>query len=597
MKRAICLIVFSFQLLSTYSQRERLDSLLMELTNREMDTMQVNLLQDISLEYLRINQDSLKYYLNRSIEKANEIQYSNGLIEGYRLLGIYHNIISEFDQAVDYFVKGYKAAEEVNDSLRMTGAINNIGISYKKKGDYFNAVKYLNRAINLEELTYNQKGKSFTLNNLGSVYQEIGEYTRAIDYYLQSLAVKEEIGIKEGFFSSNSNIASIYFILEDFEKSIQYYGKALASDSSLNKWLGLSKLYSGLGNAHMELNHIDSAKFYYNKSLLLALKQDDKNREANTNYQLGNLYLKQKNYQEAFKYIEASRVLFNEIENLSESIKVLTLQADGELQMGNWRRSITIATKAVDLAKKQGSLLHTAKSYRILYESSLALKNKDAALEYLRLFKVYDDSIKINKNEKELLAFENRAQLRELQNENTRLANQNALNEALISKNQLELERQNLLIFGIILMIIFMGGYIYILYRYMNSRKQSYLLLKQKNQEITLQADLLKSQTSELVTKQEKILNKNKKLKKEVKVSSLELTSQNERLREYAFTNAHLVRAPLARILGLVDLLMEDELTEEQRKEFRAHLKDSAIELDLVIRNFSEFLGKDLIID
>lgn len=60
------------------------------------------------------------------------------------------------------------------------------------------------------------------------------------------------------------------------------------------------------------------------------------------------------------------------------------------------------------------------------------------------------------------------------------------------------------------------------------------------------------------------------------------IEEQNSRLREIAWIQSHLVRAPLARIMGLVSLL-ETETEESARNELQAYLKISADELDEVL--------------
>ena len=63
---------------------------------------------------------------------------------------------------------------------------------------------------------------------------------------------------------------------------------------------------------------------------------------------------------------------------------------------------------------------------------------------------------------------------------------------------------------------------------------------------------------------------------------------QNKVLKEIAWEQSHVVRAPLARIKGLIHLL-EDEVFEEMSKEeILFHIKDSANELDSIIRNIVE---------
>jgi signal transduction histidine kinase len=62
------------------------------------------------------------------------------------------------------------------------------------------------------------------------------------------------------------------------------------------------------------------------------------------------------------------------------------------------------------------------------------------------------------------------------------------------------------------------------------------------------------------------------------------IEDQNTRLREIAWFQSHVVRAPLARIMGLTDLLKNAE-GETYYSELLAHILTSAQELDDVIRS------------
>jgi PAS domain S-box-containing protein len=65
------------------------------------------------------------------------------------------------------------------------------------------------------------------------------------------------------------------------------------------------------------------------------------------------------------------------------------------------------------------------------------------------------------------------------------------------------------------------------------------------------------------------------------------IEGQNKILKEIAWMQSHVVRAPLARILGLVNLLMitKEDFKEMSRDELLAHIQSSALELDGIIRN------------
>lgn len=89
-----------------------------------------------------------------------------------------------------------------------------------------------------------------------------------------------------------------------------------------------------------------------------------------------------------------------------------------------------------------------------------------------------------------------------------------------------------------------------------------------------------------LQEKTEIIENLNQSLEAKVEKRTMRLREQNEKLREFAFINSHVLRAPVSRILGLVNLLIRAELPKTD-KEVVYHLEESAKELDTVIRNLS----------
>jgi PAS domain S-box-containing protein len=63
------------------------------------------------------------------------------------------------------------------------------------------------------------------------------------------------------------------------------------------------------------------------------------------------------------------------------------------------------------------------------------------------------------------------------------------------------------------------------------------------------------------------------------------IEAQNERLRKIAWTQSHLVREPLTRIMGIAKLLADQTVTPEQKDDMLNHVLKSANELDKVIRD------------
>jgi len=79
----------------------------------------------------------------------------------------------------------------------------------------------------------------------------------------------------------------------------------------------------------------------------------------------------------------------------------------------------------------------------------------------------------------------------------------------------------------------------------------------------------------------------------ETKLSSQssKIEKQQQMIGAYAIANSHLVRAPLARILGLVELLSGDfNIPSDERKVLLEKLKSSSKELDTVIQEVAKML-------
>lgn len=66
------------------------------------------------------------------------------------------------------------------------------------------------------------------------------------------------------------------------------------------------------------------------------------------------------------------------------------------------------------------------------------------------------------------------------------------------------------------------------------------------------------------------------------------IETQNEKMRDIAWTQSHILRAPLSRMMGLIDLIRNDDMEVSEMKGFLGHLVNSAKEFDAIIRDVVE---------
>jgi signal transduction histidine kinase len=116
-------------------------------------------------------------------------------------------------------------------------------------------------------------------------------------------------------------------------------------------------------------------------------------------------------------------------------------------------------------------------------------------------------------------------------------------------------------------------------------------MLEGLNREISEKHEEILTQAEELAKANREIIRMNESLELEVMQRTEKIETQSRKLIEYAYSNAHNVRGPLARILGL-SMLMANETSETRIKEYNERMNDSALELDLVIREMTVLLEK-----
>ncbi|MBC8110153.1 MAG: sensor histidine kinase [Verrucomicrobia bacterium] len=110
--------------------------------------------------------------------------------------------------------------------------------------------------------------------------------------------------------------------------------------------------------------------------------------------------------------------------------------------------------------------------------------------------------------------------------------------------------------------------------------------LREKNQELATQNEEIKYQQEEIKTLNENLENEVKLRTQELVSTNRDLTEKNRQLEQYAFVTSHIVRSPVARILGLGIVLDMIENREEEKMVVQKMI-DSARELDTIIYDLS----------
>jgi signal transduction histidine kinase len=141
-------------------------------------------------------------------------------------------------------------------------------------------------------------------------------------------------------------------------------------------------------------------------------------------------------------------------------------------------------------------------------------------------------------------------------------------------------------------------NYITVAYCILHYIMNSYVLhfsivrVRNQNQEIKKQRVEIEEKSEELKVLNESLLDMNANLEQKVVERTAELEIKNRKLQEYAFVNSHKLRAPVARILGLVNLLDYKNIYDSEM--IVTQLKASGTELDDLTRDIGARLEAEV---
>lgn len=117
------------------------------------------------------------------------------------------------------------------------------------------------------------------------------------------------------------------------------------------------------------------------------------------------------------------------------------------------------------------------------------------------------------------------------------------------------------------------------------------LALRVANEELSTKANEIAAQHEELLQSHESVNELNRNLERLVLERTAKVQAQNEMLLKYTYTNAHHLRGPVARLLGLINIHKLE--SNPDYNFFFSKMEDQAIEIDSVVKQInSELEGK-----
>jgi len=314
----LLLVILNLFSIEALSQNKELDSLLGLLQNRQSeDTVKVNLLNNIAINFFYTEIDKTLIYAERANTLSDKINFVKGNSQSQRIMGVYYWAKSEYKKSLTFHQRSLKLSKEIGDKKGIANCYNNIGLVLKTQGNFPKALEYYQNSVKINIELNNRVEASSAYNNIGMIYYIQQDYSRGLEYFQMSLKISEELDDQRGISSTYNNIGLIYNNQGFYNKALIYYQNSLKINKELSNKKEISNTYNNIGIIHLKQNNYSKAIFYFQEALKVNEEVGDRSIEILSFKSLGELYLLQNNLEEAYYYAKKAFILAEEIEYLT----------------------------------------------------------------------------------------------------------------------------------------------------------------------------------------------------------------------------------------------------------------------------------------
>ncbi len=358
--------------------------------------------KDIKKQILTTSEDSLVNLIEnikQSIE-TNKTDISINEIISYGI-GCYDRGETGYARYFFNIAKNQYFAK--NDSLRAAQMICNIATLYEVEGNYELAIENHYQALDIFTLKGDKKSIALSMNNMGIIFQETNDNANALKYYTQSLQISKSIDNKKGMASSSNNLGSFYTTnYPNLDSALYYYEQSLNIYTGIDNLENQAKAMCNIAGIYVKKKEYNNAFSYLNKGKELAIKTQNKLTLNDIQLTLAKALIETGKYNEAQTVINQGLQNSIDINFLQNRIEFLYLKAQVEEDLNNYKACVA-TQKEIQIYRD--SLLNEEKNKTISKQQVVfETKQKDQQIK-LAEKEIKINNIKIQKQKRTILLF------------------------------------------------------------------------------------------------------------------------------------------------------------------------------------------------
>ncbi len=353
---------------------------------------EVSLLLEIAEQTKRQNFDTAFRYANLAMEKAATSEWYQKKIDGYKILAQSSAMLGNNEEGLQYCERMLENATLLNDKSQMVDAYMGIKMFYQGAGRIDDAIAILEDAVSIsEEVNADMQGEIF--HAFASLHSKLNNHELAINYWNKALDITRDFEDPAKYCRNVYNLGAAYLTNEQPDIGLPY----LQESFELGEEHGYTSIQVASGTM---LGQYYSGKELFERSEQYALPAYNLAKQFNlTQYVsvtamiLGQYYVKSGNTNKGIEYLEESKTIALELEDLTTQETATKFLSEAYSIYGDYQKALENSLLAHDIRdslyqqQSQEELLELEQVYQVK-EKEAQLVLQDSQLARQRLMNV-----------------------------------------------------------------------------------------------------------------------------------------------------------------------------------------------------------------
>lgn len=428
------------------------------------------------------------------------------------------------------------------------------------------SLKYSLDAITLSQKYGYKKGFAHALHNRGTAKAILGQLDQSLKDLLESARIRESMNDIEGLASTNNNIGFVYSEMGNDKKALDYYTKSLESHGQSTNIKEIGIVLNNIGWVHFRSNKLDLSLEYFYMAHEANKKEADERGVGASLSNLGTVYRRMGEYQKGLDYHLKALSIGQKYSDKFGTISTLLFIAEDYIFLKQFEEATSYALRAFKLAEEIGYLSDEKKAAATLAQIFDHRKNYQEANKYLKLVSKLNDSLFNIERAEAIGKIQSIYEIENQSKENELLRREQA-------NSQYKIRMQWNLLFVSFAFVFLTLLLIFFLFSSRKKIAKSNNLLKQLNEEINYQKEIIQ-------IKAEALNEKNNEL--------IEINSIKDKLISVI---AHDLKNPLHSIAGYAEVLISraDTSINPEMLSFIRIIHDNSIRGNLLLENLLQW--------